>query len=107
MKIPTNDRSFDWSFLSTTGWKYEQLVDCTSRVYADQSINSIVPDNWLIINSSFISKTDRNLRQLIMADYGYMIDFTRQITDWWYVGWSILRISGRKLAQYNNISNGR
>ena len=65
-------------------------------------INSIVPDNWSIINWSIISKTDRNLRQLSMVDYGYMIDLDDRLPiddmldDRFYV-------SGRKLAQYNNI----
>ena len=80
MKIPTTDRSFDWSFLSTTGWKYEQLVDCTSRVYADQSSHNgrlYKPSlRSSTMNWSIISKTDHNLRQLLMVDYGQLIDLT-------------------------------
>ena len=49
------------------------------------------------MNWSIISKTDQNLRQLLMVDYGKLIwPIDDMLADRFYV-------SGRKLAQYNNI----
>ena len=86
MKICRTDQSFNWSILGSTEWKYAQAeftLIYNKLIKIWDSFSWLITDNWSIVQTFRQNSQDRLPIDDMRADRFYM--------------------SGRKLAQYNNI----